>query len=633
MAIEFAFFGLGSETGGSLLKVGEREASVRMVFEVDGKEFRVSRGLVRKGDKVQQTEGSIRTPEGEVDLSPSELKEKILEILRFNEAPDPKAQSRIYRYAVYTPQEEMKSVLAMPQEDRLQILRRAFGIEDYRTAVNNSETVAREIKARIRESKAAASEAGELRTRIEVESEDIGAQREDLKRSEQAEAKAAQELGELKAERGKLQTDEMTSLSLTREISSQQRMIRRMQDEGEALADEEERVAGRLRHLEEEISAAGSEAPAESAEEVGAKVAELEDRSRRLAILKDRAEQKVGEYRTLIEDGVCPVCEKPVEAHEYSTRETAKKAEMTHLAAEASACEAELATAKKSLEARRSHDAAVQRRMAQQEEVEEGRNLAGRTQERRAKLAKDVGDARAVLDDKNKEFEKLRGLSERLERLDESISRKEKVLDSLRRGSSATKARVEEKEKALAEDRSRLAKAESAEAEISRLSEYQLWVEDYFAPTVGEIERTVMANIKEEFDTNFRKWFSMLVGDEEKEAWIDDSFTPVVSEGGYEQETAYLSGGERTSVALAYRLALNTLVQRVSTGMKSNLVILDEPTDGFSKEQLGSVREILDEIASPQIIVVSHEKELESFADQIFRVSKARGESKIVPGA
>ena len=51
-------------------------------------------------------------------------------------------------------------------------------------------------------------------------------------------------------------------------------------------------------------------------------------------------------------------------------------------------------------------------------------------------------------------------------------------------------------------------------------------------------------------------------------------------------------------------------------------LILDEPTDGFSKEQLGKVREILDEMANPQVIIVSHERELESMADQVYRVAK-----------
>ncbi|MCE7699569.1 MAG: SMC family ATPase, partial [Methanobacterium paludis] len=90
-----------------------------------------------------------------------------------------------------------------------------------------------------------------------------------------------------------------------------------------------------------------------------------------------------------------------------------------------------------------------------------------------------------------------------------------------------------------------------------------------------------------------------------------------------------LSGGEKTSVALAYRLALNIIVQAESTGMESNLLILDEPTDGFSKEQLYKVRDILNELNCPQIILVSHERELESFADNIFRVEKVDGISKV----
>ncbi len=78
-----------------------------------------------------------------------------------------------------------------------------------------------------------------------------------------------------------------------------------------------------------------------------------------------------------------------------------------------------------------------------------------------------------------------------------------------------------------------------------------------------------------------------------------------MEQDGYEQDIYYLSGGEKTSVALAYRLALNSIVQKVSTGMKSNLLILDEPTDGFSKEQLYNVRDILNEIRCPQVIIVS----------------------------
>ena len=96
-----------------------------------------------------------------------------------------------------------------------------------------------------------------------------------------------------------------------------------------------------------------------------------------------------------------------------------------------------------------------------------------------------------------------------------------------------------------------------------------------------------------------------------------------------EKDIKYLSGGEKTSVALAYRLSLNSLVQQVSTGMKSNLLILDEPTDGFSKDQLHKVRDILNELKCPQVILVSHERELESFADHIYNVIKTNGVSEV----
>ncbi len=129
-----------------------------------------------------------------------------------------------------------------------------------------------------------------------------------------------------------------------------------------------------------------------------------------------------------------------------------------------------------------------------------------------------------------------------------------------------------------------------------KLNEHLIWIQDFFVPTVEIIEKQVMTRINQEFDTLFQKWFAMLVDDPGKQAKVDEDFTPIIQQDGVDQDVAYLSGGEKTSVALAYRLALNSIVRKVSTGMRSNLLILDEPTDGFSKEQLGKVREILDEL-------------------------------------
>jgi exonuclease SbcC len=82
-------------------------------------------------------------------------------------------------------------------------------------------------------------------------------------------------------------------------------------------------------------------------------------------------------------------------------------------------------------------------------------------------------------------------------------------------------------------------------------------------------------------------------------------------------------GGERTAVALAYRLALNQVINSVLSTIKTkDLLILDEPTDGFSEQQLDKVRDILHELDVKQLIIVSHERQIESFVDTIIRLKK-----------
>ena len=70
-------------------------------------------------------------------------------------------------------------------------------------------------------------------------------------------------------------------------------------------------------------------------------------------------------------------------------------------------------------------------------------------------------------------------------------------------------------------------------------------------------------------------------------------------------------------------------MRQETESLKSNLLILDEPTDGFSRAQLGKIGQIFREIDSQQIILVSHEQELESFADNTFRVTKEVGMSYV----
>jgi len=222
------------------------------------------------------------------------------------------------------------------------------------------------------------------------------------------------------------------------------------------------------------------------------------------------------------------------------------------------------------------------------------------------------------------------------EDLDEIISKKESELNETRKkltNASSSLAAIQEKlaneQEKIIQNKKNIVESKKWEKKFNLISQYKEWLEAFFVPAIIQIEKQVLLSILQSFNETYRRWYSILVEDQSKESRIDENFTPIVNQDGYEQEIGFLSGGEKTSIALAYRLTLNSLMRKETDSMKSNLLILDEPTDGFSKNQLGKIREVLDELKSEQIILVSHEKELETYVDNIFQISKQNGISKI----
>ena len=59
-------------------------------------------------------------------------------------------------------------------------------------------------------------------------------------------------------------------------------------------------------------------------------------------------------------------------------------------------------------------------------------------------------------------------------------------------------------------------------------------------------------------------------------------------------------------------------------------MILDEPTDGFSANQLEKVRDVLEQLGLPQIIIVSHEQKIESFVESVIKVAKEQHVSHVL---
>jgi len=71
---------------------------------------------------------------------------------------------------------------------------------------------------------------------------------------------------------------------------------------------------------------------------------------------------------------------------------------------------------------------------------------------------------------------------------------------------------------------------------------------------------------------------------------------------------------------------LNSVISKIKT---KDLVILDEPTDGFSEAQLDKMREVLEQLNVKQLIIVSHEQKIEGFVENVVRLGKTNGVSHI----
>jgi exonuclease SbcC len=633
MAIEFALFGLGSEKGGALLKAGAKKGLVTLCFEVDGKEYEVCRSLQRKAKGVQQVDCSLKTEGTVLHLSASELKEKVLDILAFNEPPDPKAGSVIFRYAIFTPQEEMKAIIWMRADQRLQTLRKAFRIEDYRVALENSATLARSIKDRSNRLSAHASDLEGCREKWKAKSAEIGECEDELARLNTEKAELDEKVAVL---REKVETLRKSKESLGKaagEVPHLEREIREKNGEIASLDSEVKKLTLEIDQLQPEIEtlARVQKPTTKTEDELKDELKLLRGRERELGTAQGVIIAKIGDYESVERNRVCPTCDRPAEPREFEEKIKVKKEERQKAIDECAVCKAKIDELEGLLDALREYREVQNRLQMRNEHVKSKSERIEKNRERAQNLKEQVREQEEKLVKARQEIDEFNRLTSETEQFSRELRSRELELTKIGNkvsGFEATRVslvnQVEELEREI--------QSKEKERKASeRLKEYQMWLEEYLMPTLETIEKQVMMNINQEFNQHFQKWWGMLVEDPSKESRIDEEFTPLVEQDGYEQDYNYLSGGEKTSLALAYRLSLNTIVQKVSAGIKSNLLILDEPTDGFSKEQLFKIREILDELKCPQVVMVSHEKELESFAHQVMRIEKKNGISQIRP--
>ncbi len=635
LGLDFALFGIQSGVlpGGSLLRNGTMNGYVEIIFEINYALVKVRRTLKRHGNSVVQDSGYIDVNGQRDDLSPIEIKNRVLNLLNYPEELVTKSKNLIYRYTVYTPQEEMKQILLGDQEYRLETLRRVFGIDKYKRIKDNVQIFIGYLKALRRELAGKTSDLQEkisLRKDLEASIAEIGSNINKVdSRIEQFKILLGNKDHDIKV----IEENIKEFIDMEKQFGLTLIELNNKKEHKEKNIHEIELTLKKLDDLERET--------VEVIDVDFGKINEKEGQLKSLQKTLYEINAKAGGLRGAITSSedikntissldICPLCKQKVNSQhveEVISRETRKIKEAQEMLqlfeVELQKNERDMKTLIEGIEALKRHNFLRETYLLKKMIIEEKREFLQRLIIENKNLDKEIGMLHKNKESLQERMGKFKNVRDRFEILRNERKRvhDDYLLVELE------KARLETElsghKKRLSELNNEINSKENTHRELLHWTRIQDWLSDYFVPLVEVIEKKTMLKIHHDFDSLFRHWFQMLIGNELISVRLDEGFTPLIEQNGYFIDYTFLSGGEKTAAALAYRLALNQVINKLVESIATkDLLILDEPTDGFSDMQLDRMRDVFRDLNVDQLLLVSHESKVESFVDHVIKITK-----------
>ncbi|MBW2992992.1 AAA family ATPase [Candidatus Woesearchaeota archaeon] len=645
LALEFALFGICGKAlpGSSLLRNGKNTGAVEVKLSINEKDIIIKRTLKRTKDSVTQSAGYIVKSGIKKDATAVELKASVLELLGYPKELLTKTKNIVYRFTVYTPQEEMKQILLEPEETRMDTLRKVFGIDRYKKIKENTGIFAKQLKEKIKLGQ------GEILDLKEKKALKIGYNKEIREISKKIKEitpkldKLNKSVSEKKKSIEKIESDMQEFNKLRNELDKLDIELRIKVEQRNNNNVEMEKIDIQVKDIQKELL---KELPNidELKKSMQEKLLQMSQKER----LLNGVAEKIGEYNAVIKNAEnvkqkilniarCPTCEQNVsKEHKDSilSRENSK-----------------IYDSQGNINAQKQHEALEKERLNQlkqeydvlqvkETEIKLADLKRKSLLEKKVKIQELVNMQEQIKNNIGKINSRkieLNGLIEKYSGIEEEHKKIKPELDKLQseeRQAELEKNSFESKklqiEKTLELVKQEIERKLKTKEKIKYYSELHNWLNEHFIKLMSVIEKHIMAKAHYDFNEIFQHWFNILIEDETLNIRLDDKFTPVVEQNGYEISINHLSGGERTAAALAYRLALNKVINEMMSEIKTrDIIILDEPTDGFSTEQLDRVRDVLEQINAKQAIIVSHETKIETFVDNVIRVNKNEHVSEI----
>ncbi len=638
LGLQFALFGLQpGQKGSSILRHGEDSAYTKLIIEIDHEKVILERTIKKsKSGSITQDSSTITMNGASEDLSTLEMKERVITLLNYPKE-FAKKSNLLYKFTVYTPQEEMKTIVQEKPEVRLDTLRHIFGIDKYKRIKENANILVKKIKESIKLKEVLISELNLLKEKLNNENENkISLTRETnnfnieyqqlILSKQNSEDKLKKLQGNLD-ERVSVNSElEKTKILLNSKQESEKRIkkeivlmqkqisekinfsqenlveILSLLESHKKILDEKNQI---FLKLNSEVSALN--AKKEQPLELKNKIISLENCPTCLQKVGIDHKTRIGKKLGFEIDDINRELEQKIMRKESIIKDIEKEKK---LIGEYELDKTKLQENKIKFE----HQKAIQTKIQSEAYIldrttNELKELESKHQELAIKL-ETFSKSQEEFVQAKKDFQNINEVS-RVKEI--KIATRNKELELLKIKLKELSIEIQEKE--------------AIREKVNDLRKLQDWIQKNFITLIDITEKSVMQQIKNEFSDVFSQWFASLVSDS-LTVRLDEEFTPIIRNQDYEIDYDFLSGGERTAIALAYRLSLNQVLNSRSNIKTKGIVILDEPTDGFSSEQISKMRDIFEQLNSEQMILVSHEEKIDGFVDHVIRVQKD-GISKI----
>jgi len=650
-AIDFALF--GDPIGRSyeyLLREDSNIGKVTVQFVQNGKNYKISRGLKRRGKGISQDLDELKLFEGE-DLIASVKSDAVAEQLKAITGLD----KELFREIVWVKQEHLKELLDATPRDRQKRLDELFGLSDYETAWSNLAGYQREYEGERRAYEKDPDIVGmeRLNTEYNRTIEEFSLIEIQLQETTKKLDVAKKALDEADSKLKKLEEVKTLSEELKRKEAQIQANLTNIEDTSAASAEKIEDKKGAIGNLSQRLNAMEAQLESHKAKlkEIGVSPDQsIEILRQYLATFDDqisslRGEQEAAfknmqtdEKRTssLSTENRCPLCLQSL-TEEYKNnliqRIREENNERQKAIAQLQHDIEELQQIKK-----KANDAFSNLQILTPR-IEELKTRIDEESQTMAELSKEFEEKQRLEKELRTQLEVIRAEIGRFDVSGLEIARTQReqafrqyyLLESELR---TKENRKEDLVKRLDETKERI---DLAQQKIERMERIVKFVEIMGA--IRDAYRSIQPKLRSEFIKVLRNFVQQvldtLMGGEGPlmNVLIDETYTSYVkSESGVEREVSHLSGGERTLLAFAYRLGLGQLIMQSRTGHGLSMLLLDEPTESLGRED-GSIDRLADAIsrfkAIEQIIAVTHSEAFAEKAEHVVRLEKEVGVSKV----